>query len=222
MSPSNDFAPKVTLLDGTNYPLWAFMMKMYLISKGLWEAINATSGVSEAKKQQALASIVLNLSDTQIMHVITTDSAREAWGALARVHRTQDMANRLRLIERFATFKYTATDMSTHIMEQERLVLQMNGAMCGPSFSQERPQFSFKDLVSKLIAEEGRKKDTSRIEDETAYAGKRQQKNATTKEAVVTKRKGPVFSAAVVVSADITHATTGNRNMIEARGKKFT
>uniref|UniRef100_A0AAV1UTV6 Uncharacterized protein n=1 Tax=Peronospora matthiolae TaxID=2874970 RepID=A0AAV1UTV6_9STRA len=39
-------------------------MMMYLIFKGLWEAVNATSGVSEAKEQQAHAVIVLNLSDT--------------------------------------------------------------------------------------------------------------------------------------------------------------
>ena len=85
--------------------------------KGIWEAVDATSGVSEAKEQQAHAAIVLNLSDTQLMHVITTISAREAWGALAQVHRTQDMASRLRLKEKFATFKYTAPDMSAHVLE---------------------------------------------------------------------------------------------------------
>ena len=182
--------------DGTNYPLWAFKMRMFLISKGLWEAVEATSSVSEAKEQQAHAAIVLNLSDTQLMHVITTSNAREAWGALARVHRTQDMASRLWLKEKFATFKFTAPDMSAHVMELERLVLDMNGASCGPSeedtcatllrslpaqyeslvqaFRISVTQFSFKDLVSKLIAEEVRKKDSTRIEDETAlHVGKR-------------------------------------------------
>uniref|UniRef100_A0AAV1VK69 Uncharacterized protein n=1 Tax=Peronospora matthiolae TaxID=2874970 RepID=A0AAV1VK69_9STRA len=176
-------------------------MKMYLISKGLWEAVNATSGVSEAKEQQAHAAIVLNLSDTQLMHVITTSSACEAWGALARVHRTQDMASRLWLKEKFATFKFAASDMSAHVMELERLVLEMNGASCGPSeedscatllrslpaqyeglvqaFRMSVTQFSFKDLVSKLIAEEVRKKDSTRIKNETAiHVGKRQEKKS--------------------------------------------
>uniref|UniRef100_A0AAV1V3K5 Integrase catalytic domain-containing protein n=1 Tax=Peronospora matthiolae TaxID=2874970 RepID=A0AAV1V3K5_9STRA len=201
MSPSNDSTPKVAQFDGTKYPLWAFKMKMYLISKGLWEAVNATSGVSEAKEQQAHAAIVLNLSDTQLTHVITTSSACEAWGALARVHRAQDMASRLWLKEKFATFKFTASDMSAHVMELERLVLEMNGASCGPSeedtcatvlrilpaqyeglvqaFRMSVTQFSFKDLVSKLIAEEVRKKDSTRIEDETAlHVGKRQEKKS--------------------------------------------
>ena len=106
---------------------------MFLISKGLWEAVEATSSVSEAKEQQAHAAIVLNLSDTQLMHVITTGSTREAWGALARVHRTQDMASTLWLKEKLSTFKYTAPDMSAHIMELERLVLDMTGSSCGPS-----------------------------------------------------------------------------------------
>ena len=83
------FAPKLEPFNGTNYSLWAFKMKMFLISKGLWEAVEATSGISETKEQQAHAAIVLNLSDTQLMHVITTGSAREAWGALAQVHDTR-------------------------------------------------------------------------------------------------------------------------------------
>ena len=99
MSPSNDTAPKVAQLNGTNYPLWTFKMKMCLVSKGLWEAVDATSGVSEAKEHQAHAVIVLNLSDTQRMHVITTGSAREAWRALAQVtsdtrHGKSSMAKR--------------------------------------------------------------------------------------------------------------------------------
>uniref|UniRef100_A0AAV1UTP7 Uncharacterized protein n=1 Tax=Peronospora matthiolae TaxID=2874970 RepID=A0AAV1UTP7_9STRA len=43
------------------------------------------------------------------------------------------MASRLWLKERFATFKYTATDTSTDIMELERLVLEMNITSSGPS-----------------------------------------------------------------------------------------
>ena len=109
------------------------------------------------------------------MHVITTSSAREAWGALAQVYRTEDMASRLWLKEKFATFKYTAPDMSAHVLELERLVLDMNGASCGPSeedtcatllrslpvqyeslvqsFRMSVTQFSFKSLVSKVNAE---------------------------------------------------------------------
>ena len=95
--------------------------------------------------------------------------------ALAKVHRTQDMASRLWLEEKFATFEYTALDMSSHVLELKRLMLDMNGGSCGPSeedtcatllrslsvqyeslvqsFRMSVTQFSFKGLVSKVNAE---------------------------------------------------------------------
>ena len=78
MSPKHDSSPKVAQFDGTNYPLWAFKMRMFLISKVIWEAVEATSGVSEAKEQQAHAAIILNLSDSQLIHVIIATTARDA------------------------------------------------------------------------------------------------------------------------------------------------
>ena len=109
------------------------------------------------------------------------------------------MASRLWLKEKFATFKYTAPDMSAHVPELERLVLDMNGASCGPSeedtcatlisslpvqyeslvqaFRMSVTQFSFKDLVSKLSAEEVRKKDSLRTKNDIAlHVGKRKEK----------------------------------------------
>ena len=59
------------------------------------------------------------------MHVITSTTARDAWGGLAQFYHTQDMASRLWLKERFSSFKYTATTMSAHVTELERLVLDM-------------------------------------------------------------------------------------------------
>ena len=212
MSPSIDLAPKMEPFNGTNYTLWAFKMKMYLMSKGLWEAVDGGVATT-AQKQQAHAAIVLNLSDTQLMHVVRTDNARDAWIALARVHRTHDMASRLWLKEKFASFKYTAKDMSAHVMELEELVLKMNGAECGPSeedvcatllrslpasyeslvqaFRMSVTEFSFKDLVSKLIAEEVRKQDSCRIEEATAlHVGKGRAKNKFSKSRGGQHKKG--------------------------------
>ena len=46
MSPSVDFAPKMEPFDGTNYTLWKFKMKMFLMSKGLWEAVDGSAPVT--------------------------------------------------------------------------------------------------------------------------------------------------------------------------------
>uniref|UniRef100_A0AAV1UN22 GAG-pre-integrase domain-containing protein n=1 Tax=Peronospora matthiolae TaxID=2874970 RepID=A0AAV1UN22_9STRA len=89
-------------------------------------------------------------------------------------------------------------------MELEQLVLKVNGAECGPSeedkcatmlrslpasyeslvqaFCMSVTTFSFTDLVNKIIAEEVRKKDSSRIEEATAlHIGKRIDKSRPTK-----------------------------------------
>uniref|UniRef100_A0AAV1VHH3 CCHC-type domain-containing protein n=1 Tax=Peronospora matthiolae TaxID=2874970 RepID=A0AAV1VHH3_9STRA len=86
--------------------------------------------------------------------------------------------------------------MSGHVMELEDLVIKMKRANCGPSeegvcavllrslpssfeslvqaFCMSVASSSFSDLVSKLIAEEVRQNESSRVEDATAlYAGKR-------------------------------------------------
>ena len=199
MSPSNDSGFKVEPFDGSNYGLWSYKMKMYLMSKGLWDVIEGGETTSAAKEQQAHAAIVLNLSDSQLMHVIDSASAREAWGRLAQFHRSQDMANRLWLKEKFASFSYTASSMSSHVMEMEDLVMKSQRANCGPSeedvctvmlrslppsceslvqpFRMSVTSFSFSNLVSKLISEEVRQNEAARIEEATAlYTGKKKVK----------------------------------------------
>ncbi|CAI5746374.1 unnamed protein product [Peronospora destructor] len=189
MSPSNDTGSKVEPFDGSNYVLWSYKMKMYLMSKGLWEVVAGESKVPQAKEQQAHAAIVLNLSDSQLMHVVTASCAREAWLMLEKFHRSQDMANRLWLKEKFASFKYTAAGMNGHLMELEDLVMKMKSANCGPSeedvcavmlrslptsykslvqaFRMSVTSFDFSCLVSKLIAEEVRQKEAARVEEAT-------------------------------------------------------
>ena len=62
-------------------------MKMYLMSKGLWEVVDGGgSTVAASIEQKAHAAIVLNLNDSQLMHVVVTTSAFKAWTALARAY----------------------------------------------------------------------------------------------------------------------------------------
>ena len=205
MSPSSDFGFKIEPFDGSNYGLWSFKMKMLLVSKGLWTAVSRAEAVTATKEQQAHAAIVLNLADSQLMHVIGSETATDAWGRLAKFHATQDMASRLWLKEKFASFKYTASSMSGHVTELEELVMKMKSASCGPSeedicavmlrslppsydslvqaFRMAVTSFRFSDLVSKLIAEEVRQGESARIEDATAvYTGKKSGKQVTKKQ----------------------------------------
>ncbi|CAI5720782.1 unnamed protein product [Peronospora destructor] len=98
---------------------------MSLMSKGLWSAVSGEEALPATKEQQAHAVIVLSLANSQLMHVIGSETARAASGKLVMFHRTQDMANRLWLKEMFASLKYTASSISGHVMELEELVMKM-------------------------------------------------------------------------------------------------
>ena len=78
-------------------------------------------------------AIVLNLAGSKLVHVINSKIARDAWGKLAMFHRTQDMANRPWLNEKFSSFKYTTSSIVSHVTELEELVLKMQSAYCGQS-----------------------------------------------------------------------------------------
>ena len=96
-----------------------------LVSKGLWNAVSGEKTSTIAKEQQVHVAIVLSLADSQLMHVIVSKTARDAWGKLAIFHRTQDMANRLWLKEKVSSFKYTASSISSHDTEFKELVLKI-------------------------------------------------------------------------------------------------
>uniref|UniRef100_H3GEE3 CCHC-type domain-containing protein n=1 Tax=Phytophthora ramorum TaxID=164328 RepID=H3GEE3_PHYRM len=207
MSPSTDTKFKVEPFDGSNYSLWSYKMKMYLMSKGLWEAVSGEAG-STAKEQQAHAAIVLNLNDSQLMHVVTSTTAKEAWDTLKKFHKTQDMANRLWLKEKFSAFKFTASSVGEardgdenagcEPTEEDVCATMLRSLPSSyealvQAFRMSVSEFKLADLVSKLIAEEVRQKDSNRIEEATALLagkgnGKRQQKK---KNARGMRKKGP-------------------------------
>ncbi|CEG48540.1 transducin wd40 repeat-like superfamily protein [Plasmopara halstedii] len=187
--------------DASKYALWAFKMKMYLMSKGLWDTVLGEAGVTAMKEQQAHAAIVLNLKNSQLVHAMNTTSAHETWATLEGFYRTQDMASRPWLKEKFASFKYTATDMSTHVMELKQLVLQMKSANCElneedvcattlrslpasyeslvQAFSMSVSQFSFSKQKSR------------RIESETAlHVGKQREKRQIARKSGGQRKKG--------------------------------
>jgi hypothetical protein len=60
-------------------------------------------------------------------------SAKEAWDGLKQFYDLRDLSSQMWLRERWATLRYTAKDMATHIMELEDLVTRMPSAGCGPT-----------------------------------------------------------------------------------------
>ena len=59
-------------LDGTNYKMWSFKMKLVLMSKNLWNCVECpTADTTPEAMQKAYAEIVLRISDAQILHVMS-------------------------------------------------------------------------------------------------------------------------------------------------------
>ena len=208
MSPTT--FEKVDKFDGTNYPLWSFKMKMYLRSRGLWGQVDGSAPLDLSLMEQAHAAIVLSLTDSQVLHVVATTTAVEAWAVLRGMNESRDMASRMWLKEKFATFRFTTSTMEKHFEELEALVLQMGSAGCRPdeddlcatllrslpssfdglvqAFRMSVGKFTYGDVMSRVLAEDIRQKEQGRIEQETAMlAGRNKQvikKNGFDKRAV--------------------------------------
>ena len=131
MSPNMDTKDaKIQRFDGSNYNLWSFKMRMYLMSKGLWEYVEGTHCNQDVKdvdtkSQQAHAAIVLNLADSQLLHIISASTAAEALKKLADYHKNKDVASKLLLKEQLATFKYNSANMTEHVSRLEQLKMQL-------------------------------------------------------------------------------------------------
>uniref|UniRef100_A0AAV1TD76 DUF4219 domain-containing protein n=1 Tax=Peronospora matthiolae TaxID=2874970 RepID=A0AAV1TD76_9STRA len=102
---------KVDKFDGSKYQLWSFKIIMYLRSRGLWGQVDGSSPPDRALMEQEHAAIVLSLTDSQVLHVLTTATAMHAWNTLQRLNESKDMASRMWLKEKFSTFRYTASSM---------------------------------------------------------------------------------------------------------------
>ena len=139
MSPTNSIsAPSIRKFNGDNYPLWAFKMQMYLKGKGLWGVVAEDVPITEENKekiQKAHTIIVLHLEDSQLLHVVQSKSAKQAWFTLQELNNTNDMSSKMYLKERFSTFKYESGTVREHLQKFETLVVEMAVAGCPPDES---------------------------------------------------------------------------------------
>ena len=108
MSPSDVFTHDK--YDGTNYLLWSHKMKMFLMSKGLWQITNGivkseNSDVSERLNEQAMATITLGLHDSQIIRVMDCETAFEVWAKIARSNRRNNLDHQMRVREKLNGIK---------------------------------------------------------------------------------------------------------------------
>lgn len=96
MGSESSSGVRIDVLDVDNYATWAVRMRMLLIHKGLWEAVEDDQ-VDKEKSQKALALIVLNVADHHLSTVGACATAREAWKALESAYKSKSVARRMQL-----------------------------------------------------------------------------------------------------------------------------
>src|SRR5215469_12777545 len=87
----------ITKFNGQNYAIWAFHVKNILKECGLEKLIeDPASGQTHDQDddQKALAEICFTLADSQMTHILTATTAREAWRTLRDIHEHTSDSNR--------------------------------------------------------------------------------------------------------------------------------
>jgi hypothetical protein len=88
----------VEKLDIHNYVPWSIKMKFFLVTKGLWGAVNGTEDeIDHAKSEKALALIGLNVKDHHLSTINAYETAGEAWEKLQSTYRAKTEARRMQL-----------------------------------------------------------------------------------------------------------------------------
>ena len=166
-------ATAVVPLNGTNYPTWKIQCKMVLMKEGLWKIVTgeevaptgqnaAEQSKFAARKDRALASIVLSV-DTSLLYLINDPrDPAVVWGKLADQFEKKTQATRLDLRRKLHSLQLKDGESAqTHIKVMTELFDSLSVA--GETVSEEDhvvyllaslPE-SYNVLVTALEANEG-------------------------------------------------------------------
>lgn len=117
----------ISKLNGENYFLWRFKLKLLLIEKGVWHTISEAkpepvTAAWNKNDQKAQTTIGLNVDDLQIHHIRDCTSAKEIWETLKEVYEKDSPSNRLYLVRQIMSLKVNeGGDIEKHITKMTEL-----------------------------------------------------------------------------------------------------
>lgn len=116
---------QIEKLDDDNYDGWKVHMKSVLIHSELWTYVSGTTAMPEAvanqapwkaKDEKALATILLSVKTSQLLHVKNCKSSSEAWKKLEEVHSPRGPARKVTLFKNLLNLKMSEnTTMASHL-----------------------------------------------------------------------------------------------------------
>lgn len=92
-------------LDESNYSIWKFKLKLFLMQKECWRAVDPGTDQNDASNQKALAIIGLAVKDDQIVHIQSAETAKEACDSLKKVYEDTGTASKVLLQDQLMTTK---------------------------------------------------------------------------------------------------------------------
>ncbi|UYV78459.1 hypothetical protein LAZ67_16001473 [Cordylochernes scorpioides] len=111
---------QIEKLNKQNFETWRLQMQMILIHSDLWNYVNEANVKLEPgnqeftnwqnKDQKALATIVLSLNPSELIHVKNCKTAEEAWKKIEEVYQPKGPATRVSLTKRLIQMKMRPND----------------------------------------------------------------------------------------------------------------
>ncbi|UYV76603.1 hypothetical protein LAZ67_14001429 [Cordylochernes scorpioides] len=111
---------QIEKLNKQNFETWRLQMQMILVHSDLWIYVNEANIKPEPgnqeftnwqnKDQKALATIVLSLNPSELVHVKNCKTAEEAWKKIEEVYRPKGPATRVSLTKRLIQMKMRPND----------------------------------------------------------------------------------------------------------------
>ncbi|UYV72131.1 hypothetical protein LAZ67_9001917 [Cordylochernes scorpioides] len=111
---------QIEKLNKQNFETWRLQMQMILVHSDLWIYVNEANVKPEPgnqeftnwqnKDQKALATIVLSLNPSELIHVKNCKTAEEAWKKIKEVYRPKGPATRVSLTKRLIQMKMRPND----------------------------------------------------------------------------------------------------------------
>ncbi|KAG8139167.1 hypothetical protein E2320_001935 [Naja naja] len=120
----------VSWLNETNYLSWNVKMEMYLQREELWTIVlihrEVLDGGDQRKNEKALASIILALEDSQMIHVRGLWSMKECWEVLHSVYVRETASSKVLLTKRLYKAQLKLEEsMSIHLQNMRRTFLEL-------------------------------------------------------------------------------------------------
>lgn len=119
---------QIEKLDESNYETWKIQMRSVLVHQSLWDYVSGTATEPDKSKdkdgfekhvrhdEKALASIILHVKPSQLLHIKSCEKAKEAWDKLMAVYQSKAPARKVSLFKQLINLKMAdSSPIQTHL-----------------------------------------------------------------------------------------------------------